>query len=235
MRRERGRAMRSKFTLRRTAGAALLGALSLLAAACSSELASIQDTYVPDDAREVFPIRVADRPLKITVDARAGGLTQDSIREVTAFAQLAMRPSANASPITVSYPAYSKPARLAADQAVGILASEGVSRSHIRTASYDGKSNTVTLTFSARTAKTRPCGDWSENLAPNQFNTTMPNLGCAVQQNTAAMVTNPEDFQHPRAMTPAYLSPQRKALSAYDSGAWTAATAGSSSSSGTGN
>ena len=52
-----------------------------------------------------------------------------------------------------------------------------------------------------KVAVTRECGDWSDNLAVTSSNTPYRNLGCAYQNNVAAMVANPRDFERPRAVT----------------------------------
>lgn len=46
------------------------------------------------------------------------------------------------------------------------------------------------------------CGDWSKGLADTATNAPYENLGCAQQQNLAALVANPKDFVAPRAETP---------------------------------
>lgn len=47
----------------------------------------------------------------------------------------------------------------------------------------------------ARTQATVPgCPNWSELASPNFENRTMPNYGCAVNGNLAAMVANPQDL-----------------------------------------
>jgi pilus assembly protein CpaD len=77
-------------------------------------------------------------------------------------------------------------------------------------------------------AETKPCGDWSENLRANQFNESGTAFGCAVQQNFAAMVTNPEDFVEPPPQTPTQSATQNPALERYNNGTWTAPTSDSS-------
>lgn len=42
------------------------------------------------------------------------------------------------------------------------------------------------------------CPDWSIPSQPNYSNRSMPNLGCGVNANIAAMVANPEDLLHGR-------------------------------------
>ncbi len=46
-----------------------------------------------------------------------------------------------------------------------------------------------------------PCGDWSTNWADTASNRVSPNLGCASQNNLAAMVSDPRDLMAPRALS----------------------------------
>jgi pilus assembly protein CpaD len=53
-------------------------------------------------------------------------------------------------------------------------------------------------------AYTKPCGDWSEDLSNTGRNDVMPNHGCAVQANIAAMLADPKDVVTPNKTTPAH-------------------------------
>lgn len=204
---------------RRPLGAALLAAAAVLSAGCAStELASFDDVHVPDSVGENYPIKVAERPVKLTFDAAPGGLRPSDFDQVTSFAQQAS--SRANTPVTVAYAARSKPAHLAANQAAQVLARQGVARPSILVTPQDSPGNVVTLAFGTKVAETKPCGDFSENLRGNQRNLSGPNFGCAFQQNVAAMIANPSDLQHRRAETPAYSAAQSKILDAYYAGTW---------------
>jgi pilus assembly protein CpaD len=70
---------------------------------------------------------------------------------------------------------------------------------------YPGASKApVQLTYVRSVAVTKECGDWSSDMANSSNNELHDNLGCAVQNNIAAMVVNPDDFVTPRATTPAH-------------------------------
>lgn len=206
-------------TWRRAFGAALLAAAAALSAGCSStELASFDDVHVPDSVQENYPIKVVQRPVKLTFDAAPGGLRPKEFDQVSAFAQQAS--SRANTPVTVAYAARSKPAHLAANQAAQLLARQGVARPSILVTPQDSPGNVVTLAFGAKVAETKPCGDFSENLRGNQQNLSGPNFGCAFQQNMAAMIANPSDLRHRRAETPASSAAQSKVLDAYYAGTW---------------
>lgn len=204
----------------RRASAAAVSGLTLILAGCSHDLASIDDVYVPVSADENFPIQVVDKPVRLALDVPPGGLRPSDVGEIRGFARETASPAA--SPVTVSYPAASARARHAASQAAAVLVQEGVPRANIKVTSYDGKSDVVTLAFSQRAAVTKPCGDWSENLRPTQFNDDVgSNFGCAVRQNYAAMVSDPEDFVRQRTPSPTRSAPQNPAIQTYESGGWT--------------
>jgi pilus assembly protein CpaD len=203
----------------RTRPAALLLAAAALCAGCSSELASFDDTYTPASVEENYPIKVVQRPVQLRLAVQQGGLQADEMKQVTRFAREA---NAHAStPVTVAYPSRSALARSMAGQAAGLLVSNGVPRQYVLVTPADAPGNEITLAFARKVAETKPCGDWSKNLAGNQFNETAPNFGCAYQQNVAAMVTNPEDLQRPREATPSLSTAQGPALEKYYSGTWT--------------
>lgn len=226
--------MRTPFKLTRLiVMSTLLAASAGLLSACSPELASFQDNYVPASVDENYPIKVVDRPMQLTVGVNASGLIHGDAKQVARFAEAAAaaRPP---SPVVVSYPAGSKAARKAASQAAGLIAQKGVPRQSIIVTPRDGKGNAITMTFAQKVAETRECGDWSQNMRANQWNDTGPNFGCAFQQNFAAMVANPEDFVKLRPMPPSMSAAQSAALDSYQSGEWTTPTVDSTLSSSTG-
>lgn len=211
--------------LRIATSVSLLAAATLLAG-CSSELASFDDTYVPASVEENFPITVVERPVKLTVRPTAGGIHPDEVNEVIRFGQKAAATAST--PVTVGYPTHNKAARQAANQAAGLLVQQGMARQSIILTPVGAGGHAVTLSFAAKVAETKPCGDWSENLRGNQFNESGTAFGCAVQQNIATMVTNPQDFEAPRSQTPTRSSTQNPALDRYNTGKWTMPTTDSS-------
>lgn len=203
---------------RRLAAMALLAATALLTFGCTSELASIDDTYVPSTVEENFPIRVVEQPVKLTISASTGKIGHADSTRLLGFSREAA--SKASTPITVSYPSGSKAAKLVADEAAARLAEAGVARRSILLTPREGKAPEVTLAFGRKVAETKPCGDWSQNIRSDQFNVDYPNFGCAFQQNFAAMVANPEDFQHMHAPGLASSEAQRPALDDYTKGTW---------------
>lgn len=188
----------------------------ILLAGCSQDFASHDDVYVPALPEQRFPIEVVERPVKITVPAQPGRLPSSEVNRLASFAKTARENGS--SPISVTYPSGSATAREVSHQAVNILVREGVPRSRIHTASYTGKSDVVSLVFTRRIAATKPCGDWSENISMTPQNEPYPDHGCSTQNNFAAMVKNPEDFERPRTMGPNYAASRVGAVRSYQSG-----------------
>jgi pilus assembly protein CpaD len=58
----------------------------------------------------------------------------------------------------------------------------------------------VILSFTRFIASASPCGDWSKNAGRSVLNRSMPDFGCATQNNLAAMVEDPHDLIEPRPM-----------------------------------
>lgn len=101
------------------------------------------------------------------------------------------------------------------------LARMGVPRSHILVGTHpvsDGDRR-VEIGFVAYVAHTAPCGDWSEDAAENTSdNLPMPNFGCAVQHNIAAMVANPRDLDESRRLDTPDAARRATVLSHYEKG-----------------
>jgi type IV pilus biogenesis protein CpaD/CtpE len=65
---------------------------------------------------------------------------------------------------------------------------------------YSG-SDAHPIKVSGGKAYTEKCGDWSEDSTYSPTNSHMKNHGCAVQQNIAAMIADPNDIAHPNRRT----------------------------------
>jgi pilus assembly protein CpaD len=116
------------------------------------------------------------------------------------------------------------PASGAANVAIAFMADRintmGVSRDHIIVTSHDAPPGDVQveLNYVSYTANTHVCGDWSEDLSKTYDNTTPQNFGCAVQQNIAAMVSDPRDLLGPRPMDDSDARRRQTVITKYDQG-----------------
>jgi pilus assembly protein CpaD len=82
------------------------------------------------------------------------------------------------------------------------LVQMGVPRSKILVGTHpvaDGDRR-VEISFVSYVAQTAPCGDWSGDASDTEDNLPLPNFGCAVQHNIAAMVDNPRDLEQSRGL-----------------------------------
>lgn len=204
---------------RRAAIMSLTASTLMPLAACTPDLASFDDSYVPQSVEENYPIKVVEKPVRLQVVATAHGVEPADANEVIRFARRAATRATT--PVTIAYASGSKSGRKGADQTAQIMTHQGVNRKSIVMAPYGGWDNVVTLTVGMKVAETKPCGDWSQNLRGNQFNDSGPNFGCAVQQNMAAMVSDPQDLEHPKPVTPAQIVSQSRAQEIYNTGTWT--------------
>jgi pilus assembly protein CpaD len=87
----------------------------------------------------------------------------------------------------------------------------------------NGGSN-VTVGYLAYTARAGNCRDWSEDAADTWTNEPMPDFGCSVQHNIAAMVADPRDLLGPRPMGPGDATRRAAIMNKYEKGEPTAAT-----------
>jgi pilus assembly protein CpaD len=210
--------------------ALLLGA-GVLLTGCSN--AALVDDYPTNDAYyERYPITVEKAPVKLGVSTHAHGLRPEQINAVAAFARDAHQ---NAhSRIYVRYPSGSKNGRAVASSVGQLLVQQGVSPGMITASSYKGGAGApVEISYTRYVAVTKECGDWSSSMAVTFDNLSYPNFGCSQQNNLAAMVANPEDFEHPRAMPPVRASARKVALDLYFNGGGDSGSSSSTSGSGT--
>ncbi len=187
--------------LKTSAAAALLLLAGSALAGCQLDDAALEDNYVPQAHYERYPIKVVTAPVSVGVSARLGRLGTGQINAIANFASQAR--SNSASRIKISYPSATASGRKVAHEIASLVAGQGIAPRHIAVTSYRG-AGPIRISYVRKVAVTRECGDWSENLAVTSRNEPSPNFGCALQHNTAAMVSDPQDFETPRAMTPVW-------------------------------
>jgi pilus assembly protein CpaD len=195
-------------------GSVLALCSSVLLTACNMSDAELENNPNSVAHYDRYPIRVEKAPVKIGVSGNAGTLRPEQIDAVVNFAQDA-RTNAD-SKIAIKWPAGSRQSRQVAADIARLMVDEGVPEAMIVPASYPGSaSSPVQISYLRKVAVTKECGDWSDNIASNQANTPYRNYGCAVQNNIAAMVANPEDFERPRAMSPANATDRTAVIAIY--------------------
>lgn len=174
---------------------------------CGSGGAEIDDNYQPALHWERFPINVAKGTMKLEVSTRRAALTAGQEDAIMRFAQAAV--GADVGEVVVQRPRGGVASDAVAGRVTQILVSEGIPPAGIVNVGYGAaKGAPVIVTYKRKIAVTTECGDWSENLSKTGDNSPPPNFGCAQQNNIAAIVANPEDFETPRTMTP--IDPMRR-------------------------
>ena len=157
--------------IRHTASLLVCG---LMLAGCSQDYVSFDDNYVPVTAEERYPIRVLDEPVKMKLVASGPQLSEEQIIEVTGFAREAQ--ASNAGSIAIVYASGNRNGAKAAAQAADLIARQGFQKALITTSAYEGQTANLTFSFYRKVARIKPCGDWSENLAGNQYNEALSEL-----------------------------------------------------------
>ncbi len=98
------------------------------------------------------------------------------------------------------------------------LAHMGVPRPRILVGTHDVSDGDtrVEIGYIVYSAKTDPCGNWSENAADMAQNIPLPDFGCSNQHNLAAMVSDPRDLMAPRGMTPGDATRRETVINTYE-------------------
>lgn len=182
-------------------------------AGCNAQDLALDDRYSPG-YDERYAIKVEKRPVNMGVVPHEGVLSAEQINAMAGFAGEA---KTNAqSVVTIKYPSGNPGSREAAQGIAEMLLQRGVPSSKIRAASYPGGAGApVEVSFLRKVAVTKACGDWSSNLGTEWGNDGYENFGCSVRHNMAAMVSNPEDFEGPRAVEPTFADNRMAALKIY--------------------
>ncbi|HEX3430265.1 MAG TPA: CpaD family pilus assembly protein [Rhizomicrobium sp.] len=94
----------------------------------------------------------------------------------------------------------------------------GVPRSRILVGTHDPSNGEtrVEIGYIAYAARTDGCGNWSEDASDTAQNLPMPDFGCSVQHNVAAMVADPRDLVAPRGMGPSDATRRQTVVGTYE-------------------
>jgi pilus assembly protein CpaD len=182
---------------------AMILVVSSVLAGCSAEEVALDDQYVPATHYEMYPIAVTNAPVKLEISSKRGTLQPSQINAIAAFAQSAQNSSI--SKFMIKRPSGGGASSRVAKETYQIMVKNGISPRMIVQGTYPASSKApVQIVYTRSVAVTKECGDWSSDWADTKANETPSNLGCSIQNNIAAMVVNPQDFEVPRATTPAY-------------------------------
>lgn len=192
---------------------ALVAGTALLAG-CTGNTLEMDDTYTGSTFTERYPITVAKAPMKLEVASSRNGLSATQVAAVSNFALSAQR--ASVSDISLRRPSGGGASASTARQIYKLLVQNGVNPGSIKQGTYRASGSApVMIAFTRTVAVTKECGDWSSDLANTPDNQPYSNFGCAIQNNTAAMVQNPADFEVPHPVDPPLAAARQRTLSGY--------------------
>jgi pilus assembly protein CpaD len=167
-----------------------------------------------------IPITLAQDTAVLDVRMAGGGLAQEDANRVLAFLQQYRAAGYGA----VAVQTEGGRADRAVAQVADLAVVAGLSRGIVRAASGAAPNGGVRLSYVRAVAHVEPCQEnWNKNLASNYENTPYPALGCATQTNMAAQVSDPRDFESPRAMDPSSAARRATVHGKYVEGEATAA------------
>jgi pilus assembly protein CpaD len=191
----------SRFAAKSTKVALLLAVTTSLAGCSMESPLTADDQYVPQTPSENYPIKVVRAPIKMDISSQHRSLQPSQINAIAGFARSAN--NSGASKIVIRRPSGGGASRQVASQTYQLLIHSGISPGMISQATYPGSSKApVQLSYVRAVAVTRECGNWSQDMAFTYYNEPYTNFGCAAQNNIAAMVVNPKNFEVPEVTTP---------------------------------
>ena len=189
-------------------------AMSSTLAACSNGELALDDTYVPTNHYERYPIEVTRGPVKMEISSQYGTLQSAQINMISGFTRSAR--NSGSSRITIQRPSGGGASGKVARETYQLLVRSGISPSVIVQKTYPGPSKgPVQISYLRSVAVTKECGDWSSDLTNTSSNEPYLNLGCSMQHNIAAMVVNPDNFVVPEPTTPALAKARTPAVAIY--------------------
>jgi pilus assembly protein CpaD len=171
----------------------------LLAGSCAAEKSN--DPPVFADAERNHPITVAPhyQSVRVAFSDAAAGLSPQDGTALAGFVEDYLSRGDGA--ISISAPG--GPNSSAALSYFGEqLAHMGVPRTRILVGTHDASNGDtqVEIGYIVYTARTDPCGNWPQDAGDTGENQPLPDFGCSVQHNIAAMVADPRDLVAPRGM-----------------------------------
>jgi len=196
----------------------------------------LSQPVVSNDYRQRHPIAIVEgeRTMTVFIGSQRGGLMPAQRAEVLAFSQNWRREATGA--VILDVPAQApnqKMAMEAVKEIQSLLRASDIPAAAVRIRQYQPadpmRLATVRINYTRIAADTDKCGLWPRDLGPDtdpkwQENRPYHNLGCATQQNLAAMVDNPADLVQPRGESPSYSPRRSQVLEKYRKGESTATT-----------
>lgn len=209
-------------------------ALTLVVFGCNADR-TITGSF-PNDYRERHPISLIEgtHEIQLFIGSGRGDLTAEQRAQVTSMALSWNREGTGILHIDVPHGTRNaRAAKYAAREVQSLLRASGVPARGMTTRSYristvDGL-GPIRLAYARIVAQAPACGNWPEDLgaAPRPSLTQLPpstdnrpywNLACAMQNNLAAAVANPQDLVQPRVETPPLAARRQQVIEKYRKG-----------------
>jgi len=186
----------------------------LLAGSCASQT---DDRPVFADGLRNHPITVAPhfQAIRVAFSDPAAGLSPEDGAQLSVFVDDYLERGGG--DISISAPR--GPNASAALAYLGDdLVHMGVPRSRILVGTHDSADGDarVEVGYIAYVAHTDACGNWTEDAHFTFENTPLPDFGCSVQHNVAAMVADPRDLAAPRGMGPGDATRRQTVVGTYE-------------------
>jgi pilus assembly protein CpaD len=183
------------------------------------------------DPTQRHPILVSQQPQthSISVSRNALGLSPQQRSELLAFAARSRASDAGNSRLVISAPSGGSnevASMRAVHEVRQLLSDNGFPEASISVEAYSSEGEgqpPIRVSYLRYVAEAPSCGHWPTNLAHEPQNLPFPNLGCATQQNLAAMVANPADLLGPRSETDRHGARRDVAMDKYIKGETTGA------------
>jgi pilus assembly protein CpaD len=195
----------------------LVRGLSLAAVLTAGSCTAPSGGTMFDDPMANHPIQVAPSYQSLKINASPSGVDPEDMPRFLAFVGEYESHGNGAIGINV-------PSGAQANAEIAWIADRinamGVGRGQILVAKHDvqGTDYRVELNYVSYQAATKPCGDWSEDLALTIQNKSAANFGCAVQQNVAAQVADPRDLLGPHPLDGADAARRAAVVTNYEQG-----------------
>ena len=202
------KAANPRLIVRHAVGWLLVSALVGGIAAGCSRLDPPPPSHVFADPDVRFPIQVANERahFDVAVARSKDGISASKRRDLNAFLADYKRAGHRDLYLSTSSAHTGNPAVSATiDELYDIFDAHGISANSVRVSSSGSTSYGnpwITLSYNREVAVGPECGIWEHNLADDRSNIPYDNLGCAQQNNLAAMIAYPSDLENVRAMSP---------------------------------
>lgn len=205
-----------KFTL------PVLAVSALALSACGSVPPAVPVEYVNQGLLQRNPIDVVEtaETIEIVLDQRASELSLADKRRVRGFVR-AFKDHGHG-PLVMLLPEGTQNQHFAVGaiaEARAIAFENGVSYEEIDGGSKFGNFPSIILSFRAYDAVAPDCKGFGEiDVAEIRSNNDLPNLGCTVRKNLAAMIADPADLLGTRQLDPSDVVRRNTVLQAYRNG-----------------